>query len=69
VLPGGFVGGFRELANQLLEHQAHLDVGDGVWVQVDLGELLGHQVQQFVLVELVDLEEEAEPFEDVADVG
>ncbi len=35
VFPGGVVGGFGELADQLLEDEAHLDVGDALRVQVD----------------------------------
>jgi hypothetical protein len=65
VLPGGLVGQFRELADQLLEHRAHLGIGDGVRVQVDIGELLRDHVQQAGLGQLVDLGVEVEALEDV----
>ncbi len=51
-LPGGVVGGFGELADQVLEYQAHLVVADGLRVQVDAGELGRYQVQQVGLFEL-----------------
>ena len=69
VLPGRLVGEFGELADQLLEHRAHLGVADDVGVQVDVGELLGHQVQQPGLGEPVDLGVEVEALEDVAHGG
>ena len=37
-----------------------------VWVQVDLGELLDHQVEAVGLVELLDLLLEAEVLDDLA---
>ncbi|MPN40601.1 hypothetical protein SDC9_188139 [bioreactor metagenome] len=46
MLPGGLVGNFSELANQFLEDQAHLGVVDHIRVQVDVGKLLGHQIEQ-----------------------
>ena len=51
VLPGGLVGDFGELADQLLEHEAHLRVVDRVRVQVDAGELLGDLIEQVGLGE------------------
>jgi hypothetical protein len=60
VLPGGLVGEFGELADQFLEHGAHLRVADGLRVQVDVGELLGDQVQQPGLGQPVDLGVEVE---------
>jgi len=46
MLPGRFVGDFGKLANQLFEDQAHLGVVDGAGMQVDIGELLGDQIEQ-----------------------
>lgn len=42
VLPGGLIGDFRELPNQLLKDETHLRVVHGGRVQVDVGELLSH---------------------------
>src|SRR5690606_32803464 len=63
------IGGFGELADQVLEHQAHLGVADGFRVQVDAGELLRHQVQQVGLVELNQPIGEGEVLEHLAGVG
>ena len=69
VLAGGLVGQFGELADQLLEHRAHLGVADDVGVQVDVGELLGDQIEQPGLGQPVDLGVEVEALEDVAHGG
>ena len=69
VLAGRLVGEFRELADQLLEDEAHLCVADLVGVQVDAGELLGDLIEQPALGQPVDLGGEVEPLEDVADGG
>ncbi len=69
VLSGGLVGKFGELADQFLEHGAHLGVADDLGVQVDVGELLGHQVEQLGLGQPVDLGVEVEALEDVAHGG
>ena len=69
VLAGGLVGEFGELADQLLEDRAHLGVADGFRVQVDVGELLGDQVEQPGLGQPVDLGVEVEALEDVAHRG
>ncbi len=69
VLPGRLVRELGELADQLLEHRAHLRVADDVRVQVDVGELLGDQVQQSGLGQPVDLGVELEALEDVAHRG
>jgi hypothetical protein len=66
VLSGGLVRQLGELADQLLEHRAHLRVAHHLGVQVDVRELLGHQVEQPGLVEPVDLRVEVEALEDVA---
>ena len=65
VFPGGLVGQFCELANQLLKHQPHLGVAHRSGVQVNLAELLGDQVQQVGLVEAVHLEVELKALKDV----
>ena len=69
VLAGGLVGELGELADEFLEHGAHLGVADGVGVQVDVGELLGDQVEQAGLGQAVDLGVEIEALEDVAHGG
>ncbi|HLL02270.1 MAG TPA: hypothetical protein VK539_16910 [Myxococcaceae bacterium] len=69
MLSGGLVGELGELADQLLEDVAHLRVADDLGVQVDIGELLGDQVQQVGLLEPVDLGVELEALEDVAHRG
>ena len=48
---------------------AHLGVADDLGVQVDVGELLGHQVEQAGLGQPVDLGVELEALEDVAHGG
>ena len=65
VFPGGLVGDFGELANQFLEDGAHLGVADGFGVQVDVGELLGDQIQQPGFGQPVNLRVEVEALEDV----
>lgn len=68
VLTGGLVGRFRELADEFLEDEAHLCVGDVVGVQVHAGELLDDEEEQVVVVELLDALFELVLLEDVADV-
>jgi hypothetical protein len=68
VFTGGLVGGFGELADQVLEQVAHLGVGDRRGVQVDLGELGDHQEKPVLLRQSGDLVLELEPLEHV-DVG
>ncbi len=65
MLSGRLVRELGELADQLLEHEAHLGVADDLGVQVDPRELLGHEVEQVRLRELVDLRVELEALEDV----
>jgi hypothetical protein len=48
---------------------AHLDVGDLVGVEVDLGELGDHLVEQVGLVETRDLGGEVELVDDVTYLG
>ena len=69
VLSGGLVRELGELADQLLEDRAHLRVADDLGVQVDVGELLGDEVEQPGLGEPVDLGVELEALEDVAHGG
>ena len=69
MLSGGLIGNFGELADQFLEHGAHLGIADGLGMQVDVGELLGHQIQQSGLGQPVDLGMEVEGLEDVAHGG
>ena len=69
VLAGGFVGVFGELADQLLERQAHLHVVHFRRMQVDRGELLAHQVQQLGLVQPLDRDREVEVLEDRTHIG
>jgi len=66
VFTGGLVRDFRELADQFLEHEAHLVVVHRLGVQVDLAELLGHLVEQPALVQAIDLGVEVEALEQVA---
>ncbi len=69
MLSGRLVGEFRELADQLLEDEAHLGVVDDVGVKIDGGEFLGDQIEQVRLGEPVDLDGEFEALENVAHVG
>jgi hypothetical protein len=55
--------------NTLLIEVAHLDVGDLVGVEVDLGELGDHLVEQVGLVETRDLGGEVELVDDVTYLG
>jgi len=50
VLPGGLVGQLGELAEEFPEDRAHRGVIDGLGVEVDVGELLGDEVEQSRLV-------------------
>jgi hypothetical protein len=69
MLSGGFVGKLGELADELFEDGAHLGVADRCRVKVDVGEFLGHQVEQAGLGKAVDLGVELEALEDVARSG
>ena len=69
VLPRGLVGEFSELADQLLEHQAHLMIADLVRVKIDLGVALGDLVEQAALGQALHLGVELEALEDVAHGG
>ncbi len=69
VLAGVLVQRLVELADQLLEDIAHLDVGDLVRVQVYGAKALHHLEEQACLVELGDGVVEVELFEDFAHVG
>ena len=69
VLAGGFVGQLGELADQLLEHGAHIGVADHARVQVDLAELFGHLIEQAGPGQALDLGLKFEVLEDVAHFG
>ena len=69
MLTGGFVGEFGELANQFLEHRAHVGVADALWVQVDLAEFFAHLVQQAGLGQALHLSLEFEVLENIAHFG
>ena len=66
VLTGRLVRQLRESPDQLLVEVAHLEVGDDIGVQVDLGELADHLVEQVGLVEPGDLGVEVELLDDVS---
>ena len=66
VLPGGLVRQFGKLADQFLEDRAHLGIADGIGMEVDVGELLGDEVEQAGLGQLVDLGVKLEALENVA---
>ena len=46
VLPGGFVGAFCELADQLFKDDAHAEIADELGAQIGGGEALHHLIQQ-----------------------
>ena len=69
VLPGGLVGSFRKLPDQLLENQAHRFVGHSLGVQVDAGKLLHQEEQEILVVKLGDAIDELEAFEHVTGIG
>lgn len=55
VVAGRLVRCFVEAPNQVFEDQAHLVIGNGVGMQVDVGELPDDQVEPVGLVKLGDL--------------
>ena len=65
VFSAGFVGHFREPAQQLLEHLSHGVVVHLIGVQIDLGELVAEDEQPIVFVQPVDELIEVEVFDDV----
>ena len=69
VLAGRLVRQLREPPDQLLVQVAHLQVRHGVGVEVDLGELRHHEVEQVRAVEPGDLSVEVELLDDVASRG
>ncbi len=69
MLTGSLVGKLGELADQLFKHVAHPGVVHAVRVQIDVGELLQHQIQQPGLGQALDLGVEVEALEDVARLG
>ena len=66
VLTRRLVRQLGEAPDQFLVEVAHLQVGDSVGVQVDLGELAEHEIEEPRLVEPIDLDGEVEPLEDLA---
>lgn len=68
VLPGGFVGAFRELADQLFEDDAHAEVADALGAQVGSSKALHHLIQQVGGRELLHEVFEVEVLEDLAGV-
>ncbi len=68
VLPGGFVGAFRELADQLFEDDTHAEVADELGAKIRGGEALHHLVQQVGGFQLLDEVFKVEVFEDLAGV-
>ena len=69
MFPGGFVREFGELADQFFENRPHLGIADGLRVQIDVGELFSHQIEQPGFGEPIDLSMEVEAFEDVPHRG
>ena len=69
VFAGGFVGELGELADEFLEHGAHLGIADGVGVEVDGGKLFGDEVEEAGLGQAVDLGVEIEALKDVTHGG
>ncbi|MNO88725.1 hypothetical protein D3C76_801870 [compost metagenome] len=68
-MPGVVVGGFGELADQVLENQPHLMVADILRVQVDSGELLGDQIEQIPFLKLLQPTIESKVLKHLARVG
>ena len=69
VLTGCLVGQFRKLTDQFLVQVTHLNVGHHVGVQVHLGELAHHPIEQVALVHATDLGIEVELFDDLTGTG
>ena len=60
MLTGGFVGNFREAANQVFKQIAHRQRGDGFRAQVERGDLLEHLPQDAGIGESLQLVREEE---------
>ena len=69
VVAGRLVRGFVEAPDQVFEDQAHVVIGNGVGMQVDVGELADNQVEPVGLVELGDLLLELEVLEYLSGLG
>ena len=65
VLSRRLIGQFGESPDQLLVEVAHLQVGDDVGVEVDVGELADHLVEQIGLRQPCDLDVEVELVDDL----
>jgi len=68
VLPGGFVGAFCELTDQLFEDDAHAEVADALGAQISRGKALHHLIQQVGGGELLHEVFKVEVLEDLAGV-
>jgi len=66
VLTGRLIGAFGELADQLLEDDAHAPVADVIRAQALNGKALHHLVEQVGVVQLLDKVLELEVLEDLA---
>ena len=64
---GGFIGQFRELADQFFKDSAHLSIADGFRMQVDASELFRDQVQQSGFAQAFHLSVEVKAFKDIPD--
>ncbi len=69
VFAGGLVGEFGELADEFLEHRAHLGIADDVGMEINIGELLGNEIEQSCFGEAINLGVELEALKDVAHGG
>jgi hypothetical protein len=69
VIAGRLVREFVEAADEVLEDEPHLLVRHVRRVEVDVGELRDHEVEDVRLVHLLDLGLELEVLEDALDVG
>ena len=63
VLTGGLVGALGKLADQLLEHQTHVVVVDGLGGEIDVGEVADNLVKQVGIFQQIDAGGEVEVLE------
>ena len=68
VVIAGF-GIFREPTNQVLKDVSHLNIVNGLGIEVKLRESLYHRQQTVVLIHLVDLLVKVKAFDDVLHIG
>ena len=69
MVASGLVRQLIEATDKVLEDEAHLRVGHPVRVQIDIGELRDHKVEDVCFAHLLDLVLELEILEDVAHVA